>query len=161
MDSRYPNLFRVKDAPGIHGADRPKVQRLAEQIEGRTGTKCVLVRRRDGLHLFPYLTDCSAGVPIPWGPVVRMDGSVDPEWLGRLDEACRFIQQVNRPRKEQDAIIRQDESDAESAKKQAVDKGLENTRVEARKIARRAINRAGMSKQYRPSALVDGFKKAG
>lgn len=161
IDRRYPHLCRITDLGAIAEPERRRVQRLLDSIKSRSNWTGLYDRVNRRMYFFLGSIKIGADLPSELTDVADpVDGictrRLDDLWAERL---VRLFQNARRSWAEKD----RDEERAEKARQSEIksrdDRRRESLVPEVRQMVSRSKNRLGMSKKYRPSAVVNGLKQ--
>ncbi len=164
MDRRFPNLCRVDHAPSVRGGDVAVLRRVAEAVAKRTESKVCIRTSQNGrtAHLHVYPVDPAHGYALPQNlTVIVENGQFNPRLESGVDQMVRLIQYARRPALLQDREMAAAKAAAEHDERQRDGEWFEGRTHKMEETLRRHKNRRGMSKKFRPSAVVDGLKKRG
>lgn len=152
IDSRFPWIVRIDSAP-LGEVDRKRLRRLCDRVSRRTGRRIGFNRRTKALYVWQKEINQGLGWPFK---VIRDDGTLS---IPDEEEMVRIIYLGQVPPDVKAKWQRQQQWLDDQAENEEMERILDERRPDALDHLRRRRNRAGMSSKFRPSVVVDGFKK--
>jgi len=129
MDSRFPHIYRLADAPGFTGDDRKRCERTAKAIASRVpGLRYVY----NAYHrtIFFHYGDYPLVGPLQL-PVFTQGGSMCNYSSSDIDDLVRMIRIGQMDKNEKDAIAARNEKAEKSRKQTETEKFLDDRRPDA------------------------------